>query len=102
MPCNPHRLPLIIKIGLLAAQANVHTTLYEKFPITMDPLDTDPYDYLDEELWYSVDELVNELAEMDHQNDFYPDASPLLTEFGLLRDYWAARGRLDPEEYRLS
>ncbi|KIH84071.1 hypothetical protein UCMB321_2071 [Pseudomonas batumici] len=37
---------------------------------------------------------------MDHQNDFYPDASPLLTEFGLLRDYWDIRDRLDPEEYQ--
>ncbi|WP_040066124.1 hypothetical protein [Pseudomonas batumici] len=100
MLCNPHRLPLLIKIGLLAAQANVHTRLYQKFPIIVDPPNTDPYDFLDEELWYSVYELVIELAEMDHQNDFYPDASPLLTEFGLLRDYWDIRDRLDPEEYQ--
>lgn len=34
---------------------------------------------------------------MDLQKDFYLDASPLLTEFGLLRNYWDIRDRRYPD-----
>jgi len=94
---NPLRLPLVINIGLLAAQARTHSKLNIKFPFpNVDDPYTTPYYFRADELWSSVEDSLIELAEMDHRNDFYPDASPLLTEFGLLHEYWRLRTYLDP------
>lgn len=89
---NSHRLPLVINIGLMAAQACTESHLDRKFPFTVKEDCS-----LADDLWDSVRASVIELAEMDHQNGFYPDASPLLTEFGLQQEYWEIRYRLDPE-----
>ncbi|NWA23961.1 hypothetical protein HX866_03565 [Pseudomonas gingeri] len=96
---NPHRLPLLINIGLLVAQATVHSKLHVKFPIIGDNPDDNPHYFLIQELWESALSLLSDLALMDHKNNFSPDAftSPLLIEYGLWQEYWVLRGRYDPE-----
>lgn len=94
---NSLRLPLVINIGLLAAQANAHSKLNMKFPFTnVDDPDRTPNYFLENDLWSSVEDSLIELAEMDHKNNFYPNVSPLLTEFGLLQEYWRLRDYLTP------
>ena len=95
---NPQRLPLEIEIGLIAAQARVHSTLDKQRPINVaiDPHD-DPHYFLSSDLWFDALDGVIKLAEMDHKDDFTPEISPTLSEFGLLQEYWQARDRLDPQ-----
>ena len=95
---NTQRLPLTIEIGLIAAQARVHSELDQLRPINMaiDPHD-DPSYFLSSDLWFGALDMVIRLAEMDHQDNFTPETSPMLSEFGLLNEYWKARDRLDPD-----
>lgn len=95
---NPQRLPLVTEIGLLAAQARVYSELDKHLPtnVAIDPHD-DPRYFLTSDLWFDVLDGVTRLAKMDHCNNFTPETSPILSEFGLLKEYWEARDRLDPE-----
>ncbi len=95
---NAKRLPMLIEIGLTAAQARVYSSLDKHCPINsdIDPHD-DPRFLLSSDLWFDVLDGVIKLAEMDHKDDFTPETSPILSEFGLLQEYWQARDRLDPQ-----
>jgi len=95
---NAKRLPMVIEIGLIAAQARIHSALDIQCPINVatDPHD-DPRYFLSSDLWFDAVDGVIKLAEMDHKNNFTPETSPILLEFGLLQEYWNARDRLDPQ-----
>lgn len=95
---NTQRLPLVIEIGFIAAQARTYSELDKLYDIgrTIDPHD-DPRYFQSSDLWFEALDGVIRLAEMDHRNDFTPETSPMLSEFGLLKEYWEARDRLDPE-----
>lgn len=94
---NTQRLPLVLEIGLIAAQARIHSELDKLLPIkvTIDPHD-DPRFLLASDLWFNALDMVIRLAEIDHRHNFTPKTSPMLTEFGLLNEYWNARDRIDP------
>ncbi|MBB6288679.1 MULTISPECIES: hypothetical protein [unclassified Pseudomonas] len=96
---NSERLPLVIQIGLIAAQARVYSALDEQrlINVAIDPHE-DPQHFLaSDHLWFDALNGVIKLAEMDHRYDFTPETSPMLSEFGLLQEYWRARDRLDPQ-----
>lgn len=95
---NTQRLPLVIEIGFIAAKASIYSELAKLRTINtaIDPHD-DPRYFLSSDLWFEALDGVIKLAEMDHRDDFTPECSPMLSEFGLLKEYWEARDRLDPE-----
>jgi hypothetical protein len=89
---SPQRLPLLINIGFMAARASTESHLENKFPFTVKDNNS-----LSDDLWDSVRASLIDLADMDYQSGFYPPASPLLSEFGLLEEYWKLRHYLDLE-----
>ncbi|MDO9345433.1 MAG: hypothetical protein Q7T99_18340 [Pseudomonas sp.] len=98
MMMNPQRLPLLTEIGLLAAQASVYSELDKLLPSNpaLDP-DDDPRYTLTSDLWLEVRNGVISLAKMDHRDEFTPKNSPLLSEYGLLKEYRRARWELEDE-----
>lgn len=94
---NPLRLSLLINIGLIMAQARVHAALDKHYRALApnDPHD-DPHYFRSSDLWFDAVSHVIELAERDHRIGFTPENSPVLSEFGLLDEYWDARERLAP------
>ena len=90
------RLELLIEIGLLAAQARVYTDLEKQLPIET-ALDTqDGPRYLESQfLRDEASFMISMLAEIDVLTGITPKANPMLTEFGLLEEYWKARSRVD-------
>jgi len=105
MMMNPQRLTLLTEIGLLAAQASVYSELDKILPSNpaLDP-DDDPRYTRTSDLWLEVLDGVITLAKMDHRDEFNPENSPLLSEYGLLKEYRRARWELEdklihPEYY---
>lgn len=98
MMMNPQRLPLLTEIGLLAAQASVYSELDKLLPSNpaLDP-DDDPRYTLTSDLWLEVLDGVISLAKMDHRDEFTTKNSPLLSEYGLLKEYRRARWELEDE-----
>ncbi|WP_016969127.1 hypothetical protein [Pseudomonas tolaasii] len=94
---NAERLPLVIEIGQIAAQARFYHWLDETCPIVADAPHENPRYFLSSDLWFEALDRVLRLAGMDHRDNFTPETSPMLSEFGLLNEYWEARDRLDPE-----
>ena len=90
------RLELLIEIGLLAAQASVYTDLEKQLPIetALDSQDGPRY-FESESLWDEASFKISILAEIDVLTGITPKANPMLTEFGLLDEYWKARSRVD-------
>ncbi|WP_248915989.1 hypothetical protein [Pseudomonas moorei] len=93
MHLNPQRLPLLINLGFLAAQARTATHLDKKFPFTVKE-----DDFSTPERWDSVHNALMDLAAMDVENGFYPTSSPILSESGLWKEYWNLRSYFDTEE----
>lgn len=95
---NTKRLQLLIMIGLTAAQARAHKVLDEISQViaSVDTHD-DPHFFRYPDVWLEAQSGVIQLAKLDHLSDFSPGISPMLSEFGLLTEYWDARHRLDPE-----
>ena len=94
---NPERLPLLINIGLIACQARFYSELDGYRSIMPADSHEDQWISQTSDLWFEATSAVIQLAEMDHRNDFTPKQNPMLSAFGLLEEYWHARGRLDPD-----
>lgn len=90
------RLELLIEIGLLAAQAHIYTELDKQLPIetALDSQDGPRY-FESEFLWDEASFKISILAEIDVLTGITPKANPMLSEFGLLEEYWKARSRID-------
>ncbi|VVM79067.1 hypothetical protein PS663_02222 [Pseudomonas fluorescens] len=90
------RLELLIEIGLLAAQARVYTDLEKQLPIeaTLDSHGVPRYlesQFLRDEASF----MISMLAEIDVLTGITPKANPMLSQLGLLDEYWKARSRID-------
>ncbi|WLI07586.1 hypothetical protein PSH66_04445 [Pseudomonas sp. FP597] len=90
------RLELLIEIGLLAAQARTYTELDKQLRLEVALDSQDGPRYLESQfLWDEASFMISILAEIDVRTGVTPKANPMLSEFGLLEEYWKARSRID-------
>lgn len=82
MSVNPKRLPLLLDIGLMAARAFVQERLDQQvLPGEAKP---DPHA---PDHWYSVLNKLEDLARMDHEDNYTPNSEPILSGAGILVAY---------------
>ncbi|GKQ48993.1 hypothetical protein [Pseudomonas syringae] len=86
MSQNPNRLPLLIEIGLLASRAITQ----EHIDHLVLPAEDSQHTSADAH-WEAVIDKLEDLAQMDHIDNFYPNNSPILAGSGILNSYWTLR-----------
>ncbi|QHE95740.1 hypothetical protein ACKUFS_03890 [Pseudomonas cannabina] len=86
MTCNPNRLTLLLDIGFLVSRAKAQENI-DRLIIAGD-VPPPPMAHI---YWEDVFDKLEELALMDHIDDFTPDQSPMLEGTGCLKSYQTLR-----------
>ncbi|WP_117182282.1 hypothetical protein [Pseudomonas amygdali] len=86
MDSNSDRLTLRLELGVLLSTAKAQDSIYQKFLKT----DTPP-DRFSSLHWEDVLDKLEDLALLDHAENFTPDHSSYIEDTALLKSYWTLR-----------
>ncbi|WP_439869995.1 hypothetical protein ACTACT_03100 [Pseudomonas syringae] len=87
MDNNPNRLTLRLELALLISKARTQDSIHQKALNKYTPPDRSSSLY-----WEDVLDKLEDLALLDHSEDFTPDHSSYLEDAVVLRSYWTLRG----------
>ncbi|AVB13157.1 MULTISPECIES: hypothetical protein [Pseudomonas syringae group] len=86
MNSNPNRLTLRLELALLVSIARTQDSIYQQVLEKDTPPDRSSSLY-----WEDVLDKLEDLALLDHAENFIPDHSSYLDDAGILKSYWTLR-----------